>query len=106
MSKKYTDTSLSADIVRQLQQEGMTLKQIGHLVGLSESYVSYVRKGVRSFTVARLRKLEKALNRPLPLLLLQALHEHSVPKGLRPQYEALRQSLAKSAELTRHELEN
>ena len=98
MSTKYISKTLSSSIVAYLQKEKrMTLKQVGALMGLSESFVSHVRKGNRNFTIARLRELEKSLNQPLPLLFLATIDKKSIPKKLKPQYEALSKALSKSA---------
>ena len=43
----------------------MTLRQIGALMGLQESFICRVRKGERDFTLQRLQKLETALGKPL-----------------------------------------
>ncbi len=100
LNTKETKSTLSSDVVTYLQQtRGMTLKQIGALMGLSEGYISYVRKGVRSFTVARLRMLETSLGEPLPLIFLKALDENSIPKKLKSQYKALQQVLSRSIKL-------
>ena len=97
---KRMRNSISTDIIRQLQKKGRTLKDIGKLMGLSESSISRVRKGDRSLTMLRLRKLEAKLNVPIPLLLLQAIDPTSVPKELKAQYEALREIFTKSVEIS------
>ena len=99
MGTKYISQTLSQSIVTHLRKKGMTLKQIGDLMGVSESFVSYVKSGDRNFTITRLRKLEKALKQPLPLLFLETVDATSIPKELAPQYEALRKVLHKSAAL-------
>ena len=96
---EHVVTTLSSAIVTYLVKEGLTLKQIGNLIGLSESFISYVKKGTRNFTIAHLGKLEKSLKQPLPLLFLQTIDEKTIPKELKPQYKALRDALTKSAEL-------
>jgi transcriptional regulator with XRE-family HTH domain len=77
----------------------MTLKQIGASMGVSESFISLVKKGARSFTIARLTRLEQSLNKPLPLIFLAAIDRESVPKELKPQYELLKEALHKSVQL-------
>lgn len=100
LGNKHITPSLSSSIIRNLQkQENMTLKQIGQLMNLSESFMSYVRNGTRSLTMARLRMLEKSLKRPLPLLFLEAVDKNSIPKSLQPQYKLLQQALNKSRQL-------
>jgi len=99
MSKRRLDASVSADIVEYLQQQGWTLKTIGSMVGVSESFVSRVKQKTRSFTISRLCKIEKKINLPLPLLLLRAIRQESIPEELRSHYQNLQQVLIASAEL-------
>lgn len=94
-SQRYADSSLSAAIVKQLQQEGMTLKEIGDMMGgLSHAFISQVKNGKKNFTMARLEKLEIALDRPLPMLLLQAVEKVPRPKELEKSYKNLRKKLS------------
>lgn len=66
-------TSLSTAIVQHLQHNRrMTLKQIGKLIGGSESFISRVATGQRNFTLPHLVALEEKLGESLPVLLLQA----------------------------------
>lgn len=87
-------SAISAHIVRHLHDQGMTLKEIGSLMGVKESFVSRVRHGQRSFTLEHLTKLEKALGKPLPAILVHATPVESVPKELRPLYAAFDDFLA------------
>ena len=64
------------------------------MAGVSESYVSLVKKGSRNFTVDRLQKLEESLNLPLPLLLLESIDITKVPSELQAKYNELRQILS------------
>lgn len=65
--------SLSADLVAYLREtRQMSLREIGEVVGLSESFVSRVANGQRRFTLEHLDRFEQALGQPLPLLLLEA----------------------------------
>lgn len=89
----------SAEIVEYLRQRGKTLKEIGRLTGLSESYVSRVGQGERNFRVDHLVKLEEALGVPLPLLLIEAMSSNSLPKSLGKAYERLKKALERSAQL-------
>jgi len=91
-------SSVSARIIDQLEKEGMKKEQIGRAMGLSRSFISLVKNQRRSLTMDRLKRLEKSLNRPLPLLLLQAMKEKSVTKELMPQYKQMRRILKKGAE--------
>lgn len=82
--------TLSSDIVKYLQQQGLTLRKVGDLLGLSESFISRVRKKQRSFTLDHLVRLEQATGRALPVILLEATQPSSVPDELRPIYDAFR----------------
>ncbi len=95
------EAHLSADLVKYLQAQGMTLRQIGERMGLSESFVSRVASRKRSFTIEHLLRLQEAMGQPLPLLLLEAITEDSVPESLAPLYEKAREVLAAGAELER-----
>jgi transcriptional regulator with XRE-family HTH domain len=86
--------TLSSDIVKCLQEQGLTLRKVGELLGLSESFISRVRRKQRSFTLDHLVKLERATGRALPVILLEATEPGSVPDELRPIYSAFRHLLA------------
>lgn len=97
---KYVSSYLSKAIIKSLQNEGMTLKDIGEKMGgLTHSFISQVKNGNRNLTMVRLEMLEKALKRPLPIIFLQAIESGPRPKELERPYKLLRQSLKKSAEL-------
>jgi transcriptional regulator with XRE-family HTH domain len=81
----------------------MSLSEIGELMDLDKSFVSRVRNGKKNLTIERLKKLERALDFPLPLLLLEAVDQYSIPDGFKPHYEALRKVLIKSADLDKGE---
>ena len=99
LHSEYVDSALSANIVGRLQKEGKTLKQIGNMMGgLSHSYISLVKSRRRNLTMAHLKMLEEALNRPLPLLFLQAIEEEYIPKNLRTQYRLLKKILKQGAQ--------
>ena len=87
---------VSMDIVEFLRKRGMTLRQIGELVGHGESYISRVARGERSFTIEHLMKLEKKLGTPLPVLLLTSIDKKQVDRQLQPLYQHLRKLLGKS----------
>ncbi len=72
----------------------MTLKEIGALMGLKESFISRVRNGQRSLTLEHLARLEDALGKSLPAILVHATPLDSVPKKLRPMYQAFNDFLA------------
>jgi transcriptional regulator with XRE-family HTH domain len=82
--------TLSSDIVKYLQEQGLTLRKVGELLGLSESFISRVRKKQRSFTLDHLVRLEQATGRALPVILFEATEPGSVPDELRPIYDAFR----------------
>ncbi|MDP2910581.1 MAG: hypothetical protein Q8N58_02240 [bacterium] len=88
--KEPTETTLSSDIVRFLQKEKrFTLKQIGNLMNLGESFICRVGLQQREFTLKSLLILEKNLNCPLPLLILEARKEESIPSELKLSYKVL-----------------
>jgi transcriptional regulator with XRE-family HTH domain len=87
--------TVSSNIVRYLQEsEHMTLREIGELMGLKESFISRVRKGERSFTLQRLQKLEASLGKPLTMILIEATPVELAPTKLKPLYAAFRGFLA------------
>ena len=90
-------TSFSSDIINCLRSE-KTLKEIGQMIGCSESFMSLVANGKRNFTVDHLIALEKAIGKPLPLLILEA-SKSSVPASMKSQYESLRKIFESSRKL-------
>jgi len=97
---KSINTSISKQIVLHLNKEkGMTLKKIGALMDVKESYISCVKNGTRDLTVASLMKLENSLGIALPCIFAEAIDLKSVSKKLRPQYNALRKVASKSEAL-------
>lgn len=98
MATKNSAPTISAKIIRQLQQDGMTLKQIGELIGRSESFISLVGKGKRSLTINRLLAIEKALGKPLPLMILEASKE-CLSGEMKHQYETLYKILKEAGNL-------
>jgi transcriptional regulator with XRE-family HTH domain len=80
--------TLSSAIVRYLRAQGCTLREIGKMLGLSESFISRVSKSQRSFTLDHLVKLEEVIGKALPVILLEATEPSTVPGKLRPVYEA------------------
>ncbi len=87
-------SAISTRIVKHLHAQGMTLKEIGALMGLKESFISRVGKGQRSLTLEHLTRLEDALGKSLPAILVHATPLDSVPKKLRPMYKAFNDFLA------------
>ncbi len=82
-------SSLSTNIVLHLMQE-MTLKEIGKLAGLSESYISLVKSGQRNFTVDRLERIEKATKTPIPVMMLESIDPKKVHPSLKKKYTQLK----------------
>ena len=92
--RRRIEANLSADLVKYLQSQVMTLRQIADSMGLSESFVSRVANKKRSLTIEHLLRLQEAVDKPLPLLLLEATSQDSVPAPLAPLYEKARKVLA------------
>lgn len=87
--KRKIKSTISADIVRFLREEkNMTLKQIGDLMKLSESFISRIASGQRGFRIEHLVLLEESLNFPFPLLILISRDKKSIPSKLRRAYES------------------
>jgi len=99
--RKQVEANLSADLVRHLQSQGMTLRRIGESMGLSESFISRVAHRKRSLTIEHLLRLQEATGTPLPLLLLEAVTQDSVPEALAPLYQEAREVLAAGAQTRR-----
>lgn len=95
--KQKLSRGLSSDIVNCLRRT-RTLKEIGHLIDQSESFISLVGKGKRNFTIKHLLMLEKSLNIPIPLLILETSLQF-VSEDMKSGYESLRKILAKAGEL-------
>ena len=94
--RRYTVYStISRDIVIYLQLQGMKLSEIGSLIGVKESFISRVRNKERNLTIEHLTKLEKALKKPLPIILMEATPIELAPKKLRNLYAAFHDTLLK-----------
>ena len=81
--------SLSAYIVRYLQDQGKTRQEIAELLDLGQSFISRVANQERHLTIEHLVKLEERFGQPLPLLLLEAIPAESIPTELKQAYQAL-----------------
>ena len=92
--RRQIEANLSVDLVAYLQSQGMTLRQIADTMGLSESVISREARKKRSLTIEHLLRLQEAIDKPLPLLLLEATSQDSVPQALAPLYEKAREVLA------------
>ncbi len=78
-------------LVAYLREQGKTLRQIGEMVGLSESFVSRVAKGERSFTLDHLALFERRLGEPLSVLIMESVWARTIDAEHKPAYdEALR----------------
>jgi len=99
MEKRQVKATLSSDLVKHFQKRGMTILEIAKLTGLSESFISRVANRERSFTIDHLVKIERSVRQPLPLLLLEALSQESIPTGLLPLYQTTRSLLFSASEL-------
>lgn len=99
MTDKNDNTSraFSAKVVSYLRKT-RSLKEIGELTGCTESFISLVGSGKRSFTIDHLLAIETSLAKPLPLLILESL-EGSVSKKIKSQYDKLRSIYEKSYKL-------
>ena len=65
----------SAYIVRALWRNDRSLKQIGALMGVGESFICRVRKGQRDLTLKHLVRLEKSLGEPAVQLFIEAMRK-------------------------------
>lgn len=88
-----SDRIVSRNIVRAIRSndDKMTYKKIGEMIGCSESYISRVASGERAFTLEHLTLLEKKLNKPVPLLLLEATDIEDIAPDMKPLYNYLTQ---------------
>lgn len=85
------DRVVSSNIIRAIRggQKKMTYKKIGEMIGCSESFISRVSHGERAFTLEHLTLLEKKLNKPMPLLLLESTDIEDVAPEMKPLYKYL-----------------
>lgn len=81
----------------------MTLRQIGQLIDATESYISRVSHGERSFTLDHLARFERKLGQSIPVLLLESKWRKHVPRSKKAIFEEalrlLKEWAAISAEL-------
>lgn len=99
IERKQIEADLSADLVEYFKEQGMTLRAIADMIGLSESFISRVARKERCFTIEHLLDFEKATGQPLPLLLLKAISKESVSEELTDLYKATRDVLSSAQEL-------
>lgn len=96
----FFNHSLSADVVEYLRTvRDMTLKQIGDMLDLSESFISRVANKQRNFTQEHLERLERELGAPLPLLTIEALWLPRASAAQKEMLEGLLQGLRTWAEI-------
>jgi plasmid maintenance system antidote protein VapI len=100
MSSTNPYISHSMDVVEYFRGQGSSLQEIGEWLDLSESFVSRVARGERSFTLAHLARLERIVGTSLPLLLLEARRK-DVPEQHREMYEEAIRLLKVSAKFRR-----
>lgn len=86
--EKKVSNSISQCVVEYYLSQRMTMREIGGLMNLSESYISRVSKGTRNFTLEHLSRLEKKSGTPLPQLLVNAISPEYVPPKLRKFYKS------------------
>lgn len=93
-------TKLSTEIVKYLSDEmGWSQTRIGREIGTGRSFISRVAGGSRSLTLLHLIRLEKAVQKPLPLLLVQAVDQDRLDERMGRLYSALRDCLEASEQL-------
>lgn len=64
---------LSSELIKFLKkEEGWTLKKISKVTGLSESYIRYIERRKKYFTIKQLKKLAKEFNIHWSLLAMGA----------------------------------
>jgi transcriptional regulator with XRE-family HTH domain len=90
LAKRTVSASFSSDIVNYLIDRDYSITEIARLLNVSKSFLSRVKSRERSFTVDHLLILERALKRPLPLLLLETIPREEIPDDLVELYEATR----------------
>jgi transcriptional regulator with XRE-family HTH domain len=103
MVQAVPTSSTSASLVSYLRGQGKTLRQIGEMVGLSESFISRVAKGDRSFTLDHLSAFERELGEPLPALLLQSMRPRSLSARQQTAFDEALQLMREIGEF-RHSL--
>jgi len=80
---------LSQLVVEYLRtHEQMTLKEIGHKMDVSESYICLVSNGKRNLTLEHLALIEQFLSVPLPMIMANVISPESAPRNLRKLYQA------------------
>ncbi len=94
-------SSISASLVGHLRGQGKTLREIGEMIGLSESFISRVAKGERSFTLDHLSAFEQQLGEPLPALLLQAMPRGNLTARQQAAFDEALQLLREIGEFRR-----
>jgi transcriptional regulator with XRE-family HTH domain len=93
MAASISAPEFSAALVAYLRNQGRNLREIGEMIGLSESFVSRVSNGERSFTIDHLAHFEQALGEPLPALIMQAMWAQDLPPRQQAEFDAALQLL-------------
>ncbi len=79
----------SVKLVRFLQTQGRSQKQVAELMEISESYVSKVMSGERQFSLKHFEMIGDKLKLPTHLLLLRLVDLEEIPESLRSGYQTL-----------------
>ncbi|NLE29545.1 MAG: helix-turn-helix transcriptional regulator [Phycisphaerae bacterium] len=91
--------TLSAGVIRYLQAQGLTQREIARKMAVTESFISHVVKGNRNFTLEHLEKLAISEEMTLPELLALATPIETVPKEHQKAYELFLAGLKASNDL-------
>lgn len=92
-------SSISQDLVAYLRENGMTLKQIGAMIGTGQSFISRVGAGGRGFTLEHMELFEQKLKKPIPVLLLESVWAKSVPRSKKKAFNEALRLLEESAKI-------
>jgi len=82
--RRRASTRFSAELIRQLVKDGHNQTEIADMLGVTKSYISRVAAGQRALTLEHLATLERALGKPMALLLLEGTADPSdTPERIR-----------------------
>lgn len=93
MTKQTSEQNVSAALVETLMKQGKSLKEIGNIIGCTESFISHVRNKRRSFSLEHLLKLQESVRKPLALMLLDATEQGTYNKELQGLRDCVRDSI-------------
>lgn len=86
--------TVSVDVVRFLKEsKHLSLTEIAQMIDVSQSFVSRVNSGGRSFTLHHLHALAEKMEIPLPLLVLISTREDSLSQSLALQLKIVKQAI-------------